>query len=422
MGRSERSKRDDEARLKRRADYRRRRDFIIELGKALHKFGTPAFRLEAHLYNVTRSLGLDGYFMATPTLITIVLWEPDRRKKHNYHIRVKPGDLDLGSLAVTDQLVDDVTSGECSMTEALQRIEEIYARPSSYSNLTTMLAFGLTSGAFAMLVGVSMADVIISSIIGLIVFGLLYLVESSGKYGEALEPLAAAVAAIVASSVAHFVPGVNAPLVVLSGIIVFIPGLSITMGLKDLAARQLISGTTRLMDSLMCLCKLYFGSVLGSSLIDLIWDKNQIVTSSVIPDWSPWIAVPLLSLSLVVVFKNRLRDMPWGVLAAVVAYAGSLFGADLLGDAIGPFVGALAVGVYSNLFSRITNAPSMVVLLHGIVLLVPGSKAYIGLNQIADSGAFTNLPEVGAQAFMIFMSILAGMIFSNVIVPSRKTL
>ncbi|MCL6270968.1 threonine/serine exporter family protein [Sansalvadorimonas sp. 2012CJ34-2] len=422
MRRAEQTRRENPVHVKKRVDYRRRRDFIIELGKALHKFGTPAFRLEAHLYNVTRSLGLDGYFMATPTLITIVLWEPDRRNKRNYHIRVKPGDLDLGSLAVADQLVDDVISGECSMTEALQKIEEIYIRSSSYSTLTTMLSFGVTSGAFAMLVGVSMADVIISSVIGLVVFGILHLVERTDNYGEALEPLAAAVAALIASAFSHFVSGVNVPLVVLSGIIVFIPGLSITMALKDLAARQLMSGTARLMDSLMCLCKLYFGSVLGSSLVGLLWAARPIADTAVIPGWSPLIAVPLLSLSLVAVFKNRLRDIPWAVLAAIVAYAGSLFGAAYLGDSIGPFVGALAVGVYSNIFSRVTNSPSMLVLLHGTVLLVPGSKAYIGLNQIADSGAFTNLPEVGGQAFMIFMSILAGLTFSNVIVPSRKTL
>ena len=273
-----------------------------------------------------------------------------------------------------------------------------------------------------MLFGMSLAGVLISSINGLIVFALMFLIEQKGQHGEVTEPLAATTAAIVSTLVAHFVPGVNVPLAVLSGIIVLIPGLSITMALKDLAARQLVSGTTQLMDSLMCLCKLYFGSVLGSSLVGLILAKNALVTATVVPDWSPWLAVPLLSLSLIVVFKNRLRDIPWGILAAIVAYVGSLFGAAYLGDSIGPFVGALALGIYSNVFSRVTSAPSLIVLLHGMFLLVPGSKAYIGLNQMADSGVFNNLPGVGAQAFMIFMSIMAGLIFANVVVPSRKPL
>ena len=406
-----------------RADYRQQRNFIIELGKALHKFGTPAFRLEAHLLNVSHTLGLDGYFVATPTLLTIVLWEPEQQQdKHNYHIRVKPGDLDLGSLAVTDQLVDDVTSDKCNLDDALKQLEHIHNRPASFSTTATMMAFGITSAAFAMLVGNSVADVLISAMTGLIVFGILFIIERTGRHGEILEPLVATVSAIFASLVAHYVPGVNVPLVILSGIIVFIPGLSITMALKDLAARHLMSGTTRLMDSLMCLFKLYFGSVLGSSVVGLFWKQNNWGAAATIPEWSLWLAVPLLSMSLIVVFKNRLRDLPWGLLAAVLAYAGSILGAWYLGDAVGPFVGALMVGIYSNIYSRIANAPSMVVLLHGVVLLVPGSKAYIGLNQVITGSAFMSLPAVSSQAFMIFMSILGGLIFSNAIFPSRKTL
>ncbi|WP_461537618.1 hypothetical protein [Spongorhabdus nitratireducens] len=62
---------------------------------------------------------------------------------------------------------------------------------------------------------------------------------------------------------------------------------------------------------------------------------------------------------------------------------------------------------------------------HGLVrycLLVLGSKAYIEPNQAVGHNIFVNLPLVGAQAFIIFMSILAEMILANIISSSRKTL
>ncbi len=405
-------------------DYRLRRNFIFELGKALHQFGTPAFRLEAHLLNVCHSLGLDGYFIVAPTVLTIVLWEPGSSEKHNYHVRMKPGDLDLGSLALADQLVDEVVSGELEVEEATEHLIGIYNSPPPFGERMTFMAFGLTSGAFAMLIGLSWINVGVALLTGLVVYALMQWVLLTNKDTEALEPLVATGSALFASAMGHFYAGINVPLVVLSGIIVFIPGLSITMALKDLTARHMASGTSRLMDGLMCMCKLYFGSVLGTSIADLLWSQHEAtdVVAHTMPQWAIWLSIPLLSFTLVVVFKNRIKDMPWGILSAIVAYIGSMSGAMYLGDNVGPFVGALAVGIYSNIFSRITNSPSLVVLLHGVVLLVPGSKAYLGLNQLVSGEVMLDLPEIGTQAFMIFMSILAGLIFSNMVCPSRKTL
>ena len=78
-----------------------------------------------------------------------------------------------------------------------------------------------------------------------------------------LEPLVAIVAAITACAISRYIdPGINIRMVVLSAIIVFIPGLALTLGLAELSARHLVSGTARIMDALMLLF-LYFGAFLG---------------------------------------------------------------------------------------------------------------------------------------------------------------
>ncbi|MGL4834547.1 MAG: threonine/serine exporter family protein, partial [Shewanella sp.] len=99
-------------------DFIRKRKFIIKLGKALHKFGTPAYRLETHLQTVARTLGIEGYFLISPTSMTFVL-QHDTDQEYNHVARVKPGELDLGSLARTDELVDELTSGKRTLAEAL---------------------------------------------------------------------------------------------------------------------------------------------------------------------------------------------------------------------------------------------------------------------------------------------------------------
>lgn len=71
-------------------EFTEKRRFIIQLGKALHKFGTPAYRLESHLQNVAANLGVTGYFLITPTTMTFVL-NHDDEQEYNHIARVNPG-------------------------------------------------------------------------------------------------------------------------------------------------------------------------------------------------------------------------------------------------------------------------------------------------------------------------------------------
>ncbi|MGB0894286.1 MAG: threonine/serine ThrE exporter family protein [Parashewanella sp.] len=402
-------------------EFRIKRKFIIKLGKALHKFGTPAYRLEAHLIKVSRSLGLEGNFVISPTSMTFVLHH-DAEQEYNHLARVKPGELDLGSLARADELVEELISGQRNLNESLDRLEDICNRPNPYGVWLTLFAFGLSAGAFAMLMDTSWNDVFWSALLGFIVFGLTFFAERSAKIAEMLEPLAATLCAFLCCAIVKVDASINIPVVILSGIIVFVPGLALTIGLRELAARDLLSGTARIMDAMMLLFKLYFGAVLGLALGHAVFGKVVPVDSIPLPANAVWSAVPLLSMSLVIMFKARIKDSPWGIFAGLLAYFSAMLGGLYIGDSIGMFFGALAVGVYSNLYARWMNAPASIALLQGIVILVPGSKTYIGLNTLISGETMLNQVEIGSQIFLIFMSLVAGLIFSNVIVPPRKTL
>ncbi|WP_448552668.1 threonine/serine ThrE exporter family protein [Thalassotalea montiporae] len=403
------------------AEFKQKRRFIISLGKALHKFGTNSFRSEAHLQNVANFLGVKASFIITPTSLTFVLID-DEHREHNYIVRVKPGDLDLGSLARTDELVDELSSGQRSLAEATERIEEIYNKPNPYGKTITFLAFGASSGAFAMLMHTSWNDVLWSGLLGLVVALFVFWSERSQRISESLEPLSALVCALIASAVTNYDPHINMALVILSAIIVFIPGLSLTLGLSELAARHLVSGTARIMDAIMVLFKLYFGAVLGIAIGNLIWGTAEFIQPSAMPNWTSWVAVTILSMTLVIMFQVRKKDAPWGIISGYIAYGATLWATPYLGYALGAFAGAFALGVYSNLFSRVMNLPSSIVMLLGLVVLVPGSKVYIGLNSAVSGQNMLNTPDTASQTFLIFMSLVAGLIFANVAVRSRNTL
>ncbi|MEI5604197.1 threonine/serine exporter family protein, partial [Streptomyces brasiliscabiei] len=74
---------------------------------------------------------------------------------------------------------------------------------------------------------------------------------------------------------------------------------------------------------------------------------------------------------------------------------------------LGTFIGAFSVGVFSNLFNRVANAPASIVAMQGLIVLVPGSKTYIGLNSLIEGQDFVSADHIGQQTFLIFMSLVA---------------
>lgn len=408
--------------------FKKRRRFLIRLAKTLHQCGTPAYQLEAHLIKISDTLELGGSFLISPTTITCVFWPKGDREnqEHTYITRVQPGDLDLALLARTDQLVEELCSGKRDLDHALIRLEEITHKPHPYPSWMILLAFGLASAAFSLLMGTSWVDVGASYVLGIMVYFLVYWAESYPRIQAALEPLSAILAAFFVTGISHITPSMNNSLVVLASIIVFIPGLALTVGLSELAARDLISGTARVMDALMVLFKLYFGAVLGFAIGDACWGNLVPAINSEqaipLPSWSSWLAVLILSFCLMVIFKIRLKDALWGVSAGFLAHATNMLASAYFGIALGTFFAALMIGIYANLYARWRKAPAAIVLLQGIVILVPGSKIYMGLNSAISGQEIIHIDQVSSQAFLILMSLVAGLIFANIIVDPRRSL
>jgi len=405
------------------ATFTEKRKFIVKLGKMLHKYGTPAYRLEAHLMEVATYLGLKSSFVMSPTSVTFVIWTDGHEDEYTHVARVDPGDHDLGSLADTDDLVNQMLDDKLSLQEVDAQLDAIFVMPNPYNKLITGIAFATSGGAFAMLMGTSWTDVIWSSLLTLVVYVFVLWSGRSKRVAHMLEPLVAIISAILACAVSVYItPEINIRLVVLSAIIVFIPGLALALGLAELAARHLVSGTARVMDSFMLLFKLYFGGFIGIGIGFALFGQADFVQPEPLPKWTAWLAIFLLCSSLIVIFRTKLKHAVWSIASGFIAYGTSIGSAMYLDYTLGTFVGALSVGIFSNLFNRVANAPASIVAMQGLIVLVPGSKTYIGLNSLIEGQDFVYAEHIGQQTFLIFMSLVAGLIFANVALPPKKSL
>lgn len=404
-------------------EFTRIRRFILKLGKMLHKYGTPSFRLEAHLNEVSSHFGVHASFISTPTSLSVVIWSDHHEDEYNHNARIPIGELDLGSLSRVDELVSALIEGKLTLIEADQKLSEIDDQPLATHPIGLALAYLFGTCGFAVLMGSSLYGAFAAGFIGMLTYGFVFISHHSLRMKYMLEPAIALFSGFLACVIAHYVePDINIRLVVLSSIIVFIPGLALVIGLEELSSRNVVSGTARIMDAVMQLFKLYFGAFLGIAAGIAIFSEAELQPTVALPNWYRFVAVAVLLTSLIPIFNIRLKHAPFAILCGIIGYFSTYWAAKYLDFGLGTFVGALAVGLYANLFSRLARAPTSIVLMNGLIVLVPGSKTYIGLNSFVSGQDFTHAEHIGQETFVILMSLIAGLIFANVILPSRKAL
>jgi len=404
------------------SDYRLRVQseigFVLALSRALHRFGTPAHRLEEALTNVCRSLGLEAEVFTTPTAIILSFGKPHELRTRL--MRVEGGELDMGKLAQIDELGDQVIAHQITTDEASTRLEQILAAPKQFSRPLSTLVHGVTAAALAVFFGGTLEDVVLAGGIGLTLGLLAQLIARSTDQTRVFELVGSALAAFTAGVASSWSHRVSPSLVTLAALVILLPGMSLTVAMTELATRNLIAGTARLMSALIVLLELVVGVALGDRLARSLVH----VTTSVpgpLPEYANWIALVASSLGVAVLVQARPRAFGWIVSACVVGYVGSRYGTAWLGPKLGVLIGAFALGVLSNMYARWLDRPAQVVSVPAVLLLVPGSMGLRGMTSLLDQQTLTGIETVFAM-FIVAIAIVAGLLIANAVVKPERSL
>ena len=393
--------------------------FILRLGRALHTSGYAAHRLEEALELASDQLGLEAQFFSTPTSIMASFGAQDDQR--TFMIRVEPAESDLGKLAGVDLVTREVLNAQITPGEGSTRIDQIEAAPPRYGALVRTIAFGIVSGGAARFLGGGWHEIVASTAIGLVIGALALVTRRHAALERVFEPLAAFVASVLAAVIATTGFPVSVFLVTLSGVIVLIPGLMLTTAMTELSTRHLASGTARFMGALVLLLGIAFGIALGAKTAALAMGTPHSSATIELPGWTLLLSLLMSPLGFAVLLKAEPRDVPWVVLAGIVAFAGARVGSNAFGPELGAFVGGLMTGVGSNWYARLTNRPSQITLVPGLLLLVPGSVGLSSLASLLDRNVTVGV-ESAFRMVLIAVSLVAGILIANVVSPRRKLL
>lgn len=397
-------------------------EFVLALARALHRYGTPAHRLEEALRVVCTQLGLAAEVFSTPTTIIMSFGEPAELRTRM--MRMSAGELDMGKLAQVDQLADAVGGRRITASEGVDRLAEIITASPRYGHALSTVMHGVTAGALAVFFGGSLADVAGAGAIGLSLGLLAPYAKRSTDQAHVFELLGAAFAAFAAAMLSALWPAITPSVVTVAALIVMLPGMSLTVAMTELATRNLISGTSRLMSAVIVLLELVVGVALGERVAKALVDVHQ-ATPIPLPEWARWLALIASSLGMSIIVQARARNFGWILAACVTGYVGSRLGTEWLRGAsyeqLGVVVGAFSVAALSNVYARLLKRPAQVVLVPAFLTLVPGAMGLRGMASMLDHDTLTGLETVFAM-FVVATGIVAGLLIANAVVSPRRSL
>lgn len=391
--------------------------FVLRVGRALHQHGNSAGRVEEVMSNLAIRLGLrHPQIFVTPTAINAAFGAPGEQSVHL--LRVEPGVVNLGVLARLDAIVKQVRDGMVSPLDGIARIDALDAAPPLYGPVIGVLGFMLASGATARFLGGGAREIVMALAIGGSTGILAILSARLPALDRVFEPLAAFMASFIAGALAAKVAPFSSFLATLAGLIVLLPGFTLTVALRELTTRHLASGTARLAAATITFLGIIFGVALGSKISALAFGAARAAVPIPLPAWTEFAAFVVVGLALTVILKAEPADAGWVLLAGMIAVLASRYGGRALGPELGAFVGALAVGVVSNLFTGFRNRPSMIMMVPGVLLLVPGSIGYRSLAALLEAEVVSGV-QAAFRMFLTAVALVAGLLVANLVTPRR---
>jgi uncharacterized membrane protein YjjP (DUF1212 family) len=419
------------------------RVFIIDFAYAMSIYGIPSHRLEHNLMVVSNYYCLQGNYFSTPTGIWFTFGnildinnDSNNTNSHSSFVRINGSDLNLSKFMELDQLACDIASGNIeTITEARKRIKTILKGEMLFSSpLWTILNCAGFAAIFAVLLDGTWGEIVAALVGGFIVSLILLLQARFPLLGRVAIGMCAFACGIVAilfrfilfSTKVHL----DVTLVALSGVVMLLPGLSLTTSIDELSAGHLQSGTSRLVNVMVTVIKIGIGLLLSERL-DNALSSSDIAYAYVnsetdfirqtLPVWMKIITLPCMIAIIIVYFKvpRYLTSYSFVILACTAAFFGDQYWPLLMSTEIAGMLNAFIIGFIGNLYSFISRRPSNVVTTCAILLLVPGYASASSINALLNKDVSTAVTTL-FNAVIAASSLVTGLVAAEMIFPKRR--
>ncbi|PVG00328.1 DUF1212-domain-containing protein [Serendipita vermifera] len=430
------------------ADIIQRQDFVLKLARAFLMFGAPSHRLETHLQNTGRNLGLNVSCMYLPN---IVLLSFNDLSTGTSSVRlIKQGSaLDLGKLVDAYALYWSVIYHKISVSDATNDLNHLILRNTTYNRWITVAIGGFCSSFICPIAfSGSFLDAVMAFPLGALLVFVQTLAAKNELYNNVFEIVVATFISFVAGALAstgYFCYSAVAS----ASIVLILPGYIILCGALEVVSRNITCGVVRMCYAIIYSLFLGFGLSIGSEVYHQIFggpvlggsDYACAASHSVDGQWwrrtaSPYwafLCVPMYSLFLTLRNQSPIwrKELYFAVLVACAGWTANHFASKRFVNRsdISSSLGAFVVGVAGNIYGRFSQSNAFVVIITGILFQIPtglsngGLLAFTRQSTEENTSSYTSGFQVAEQLISVSVGLTVGLFVAAVLVhplPSRR--
>lgn len=228
----------------------------IAAGEVMVKNGAEIYRAEDTMIRICQSYGLFWTTVyVTPGIIIIC----DTRYDGLTFMRsIRNRTVDLKKVAEVNNFARRFMSEDLDFDESLEMISKI-DKSRSYAKRITVLGAALTSCMFALMFGGSLRDFFGAMLVSAITYTCYQQLSKFSLSSMLNDSIAGFLLSLLAFIITYFNIGDSRSIIIIGSLMPFVPGVSLTNGIRDLIAGDLISGFTRISEAMLVALSLAIG-------------------------------------------------------------------------------------------------------------------------------------------------------------------
>jgi len=224
-------------------------DIALRAGEIMLTSGAEIYRVEETIVRICNSYNLKCESFVLPTGIFISVVDDEGHVSTTFK-RIKNRKVDLNRIDRVNDLsrkVQIMSPDYHTVSMELDEIESV----KQYNFIARLAAAALGSFAFTILFRGSLLDGLTALVIGTVSYFLKELLTRNGFFAFTENLMAGLVAGFFGIAAVRILPQINEYKVIIGSIMLYLPGVSITNGIKDALYGDIVASLTRLGEAIL---------------------------------------------------------------------------------------------------------------------------------------------------------------------------
>lgn len=236
----------------------------LKAGEILLKNGSDTHRIEETVTLICKAYGYNVECVSLPYGIFIEFTNLDPLKEKTMMKKVSELDFDLHKIELVNAFSRELCQSPMEYDQALSKLKEIESSP-SFSALAQALAAAVTGSAYTLVFNGSFMDAAVSAIICFFVQLIIAKTTAKGILQYITNFSSGFIMGILALTFNYFLPSLNSHFINMGSIMILVPGIILTNGIKDFIYGHYSSGLGKIFNALLIVSTVAVG--VGFALI-----------------------------------------------------------------------------------------------------------------------------------------------------------